>query len=82
MEEIGPSDRLVPDMVRSIMKDEDIILRNPNGIRPWQYILDVLSGYMNLSERLYKDPKSYSEAWNFGPTYRKFTTASNFADHF
>ena len=75
------TDRLVPDMVRSIMKDEDIILRDPNGIRPWQYILDVLSGYMNLSERLYKDPKSYSEAWNFGPN-RKFTTASNFADQF
>jgi CDP-glucose 4,6-dehydratase len=60
-------ERLIPDIVRSIINNKDIILRNPRGIRPWQYILDVLSGYMKLSERLTLDGKKYAQAWNFGP---------------
>ena len=60
-------DRLIPDIIRSFSASEPVIIRNPAAIRPWQYILDVLHGYMVLAENLYKDPEKYSEAWNFGP---------------
>jgi CDP-glucose 4,6-dehydratase len=60
-------DRLVPDILRSLMKGESVILRNPQAIRPWQHVLEPLSGYLTLAERLYEDGPSYSEGWNFGP---------------
>ena len=50
-----------------IRNDQDIQLRNPNSTRPWQHVLEPLSGYILLAERLYNDPLSYSKSWNFGP---------------
>lgn len=60
-------DRLVPDILRSLVKGETVILRNPQAIRPWQHVLEPLSGYLTLAERLYEEGPSYSEGWNFGP---------------
>jgi CDP-glucose 4,6-dehydratase len=60
-------DRLIPDILRSLLKEETIIIRNPLAIRPWQHVLEPLNGYMKLAERLYQDGPAYSEGWNFGP---------------
>jgi CDP-glucose 4,6-dehydratase len=60
-------DRLVPDILDSLVKGETVILRNPQAIRPWQHVLEPLSGYLTLAERLCEDGPSYSEGWNFGP---------------
>lgn len=61
-------DRLLPDILRSIGKGEPVKIRNPNSIRPWQHVLEPLSGYLVLAESLYgEEGKSYAEGWNFGP---------------
>lgn len=62
-------DRLIPDTLRSLEKKEAVRIRNPNAIRPWQHVLEPLSGYLILAENLYKHKKMYSEAWNFGPNH-------------
>ncbi|MFD0716755.1 CDP-glucose 4,6-dehydratase [Paenibacillus sp. GCM10027626] len=60
-------DRLIPDCVRSLVKGDPIIIRNPLSIRPWQHVLEPLSGYLMLSENLYRYGIGFAEAWNFGP---------------
>lgn len=60
-------DRLLPDILRSFEKNEPVIIRNPDAIRPWQHVLEPLSGYLLLLQKLWKEPKLYSESWNFGP---------------
>ncbi|OKP86558.1 CDP-glucose 4,6-dehydratase [Paenibacillus sp. P3E] len=62
------ADRLVPDIVRSIVDGQKIIIRNPNSIRPWQHVLEPLSGYLLLAEKLYQNGEEYASAWNFGPS--------------
>ena len=59
-------DRLIPDIFRSILVNKPIKIRNPNSIRPWQFILDALHGYLLLIEKLWDDGPKYSGAWNFG----------------
>jgi len=61
------SDRLIPDILRSFEKGETAEIRNPHAIRPWQHVLEPLSGYLELAEHLYQHGQSYAEAWNFGP---------------
>ena len=60
-------DRLIPDFIRAIVAGEKVMIRNPNAIRPWQHVLEPLSGYLKLAEALYTDGPKYSQAWNFGP---------------
>jgi CDP-glucose 4,6-dehydratase len=60
-------DRLVPDLFRAYRKDENLFIRNPQSTRPWQHVLEPLSGYLLLAENLYKEPKKWSQGWNFGP---------------
>ncbi|MGW8228936.1 MAG: CDP-glucose 4,6-dehydratase [Gammaproteobacteria bacterium] len=60
-------DRLIPDILRSFEKGLSVEIRNPHAIRPWQHVLEPLSGYLELAERLYHHGQSYAEAWNFGP---------------
>ncbi len=60
-------DRLIPDFIRALLKNEKIKLRNPCAIRPWQHVLEPLFGYMLLAQKLYEKSDTYSEAWNFGP---------------
>lgn len=60
-------DRLIPDLVRALAKGEQIEIRNPEAIRPWQHVLEPLSGYLLLCQHLYSEGEQYTEAWNFGP---------------
>jgi CDP-glucose 4,6-dehydratase len=60
-------DRLVPDLIRSILADETLIVRSPRSTRPWQHVLDCLSGYLLVGQRLLADGTDIAEAWNFGP---------------
>jgi CDP-glucose 4,6-dehydratase len=61
------TDRLVPDCVRSILIKEKVIIRNPHAVRPWQHVVEPLSGYLMLARKLYEDGKRFGGAWNFGP---------------
>jgi CDP-glucose 4,6-dehydratase len=60
-------DRLVPDILRAFEKNKPVVIRNPSSTRPWQHVLEPLSGYLVLAQSLYEDPTSYAEGWNFGP---------------
>lgn len=60
-------DRLIPDLLRALSNGEQIQIRNPLAIRPWQHVLEPLSGYLLLCQQLYIEGKAYSQAWNFGP---------------
>lgn len=60
-------DRLIPDILRAFEKQQPVLVRNPMATRPWQHVLEPLSGYLILAEKLYTEGKSYAEAWNFGP---------------
>jgi CDP-glucose 4,6-dehydratase len=60
-------DRLLPDILRAFEKNQSVVIRNPQATRPWQHVLEPLSGYLTLAERLYVDGQTYAEAWNFGP---------------
>lgn len=59
--------RIIPDIVRALLNDQKIIVRNPGSIRPWQHVLEPLGGYLLLAQRLHEDPLKFGEAWNFGP---------------
>lgn len=61
------ADRLIPDCIRAIRNGENIIIRNPNAIRPWQHVLEPLSGYLMLAQKLWQEGAAYAEGWNFGP---------------
>ncbi|MDD9266607.1 CDP-glucose 4,6-dehydratase [Paenibacillus sp. GCM10023248] len=60
-------DRLIPDIIKSITTNERILIRNPNSIRPWQHVLEPLSGYLLLCQNLYENGTTYADSWNFGP---------------
>jgi CDP-glucose 4,6-dehydratase len=60
-------DRLFPDCIRALLANEEIIIRSPNAVRPWQHVLEPLCGYLMLAERLYNEGSKFAEAWNFGP---------------
>ena len=60
-------DRLIPDTLRAFEKGEPVIIRNPKSTRPWQHVLEPLSGYLILAEKMYASPTEYVEGWNFGP---------------
>jgi CDP-glucose 4,6-dehydratase len=63
-------DRLIPDIMKSIISGEAVPIRYPEAIRPWQHVLEPLSGYLLLAQRLWMDGKTYAGAWNFGPNDR------------
>jgi CDP-glucose 4,6-dehydratase len=60
-------DRLLPDFLRAIDAGTRLVIRSPLSTRPWQHVLEPLSGYLMLAERLYTDGAEVTEAWNFGP---------------
>lgn len=60
-------DRIIPDIVNSVMNNVKIIVRNPLSVRPWQHVLDPLVGYLMLGKKLYDYPQLFSDSWNFGP---------------
>lgn len=61
------TDRLIPDIIQAIAHNRPVKIRNPHAIRPWQHVLEPLSGYMCLAQKLCEQGTDYAEAWNFGP---------------
>ena len=60
-------DRLVPDIMRAIMENQPVLIRNPHAHRPWQHVLEPLSGYMCLIKKLWENGEEFTGGWNFGP---------------
>lgn len=61
------ANRIIPDMIKAFSKDESLLIRNPDSVRPWQHVLDPLRGYLVLGAQMNASPKEYNEAFNFGP---------------
>jgi len=63
------ANRIVPDIVRAFHENNTLLIRNPEAVRPWQHVLDALSGYLTLADRLLQDSENqfWHDAWNFGP---------------
>lgn len=61
------NDRLIPDILRAIETSQPVLIRSPCAIRPWQHVLEPLSGYLLLAQQLYEEGTGYGEGWNFGP---------------
>jgi len=72
-------DRLMADLMRGLMAGEDVIIRRPCSVRPWQHVLEPLSGYLEVAEHLYADGPLPWEAWNFGPAPENNQTVHNLA---
>lgn len=66
-------DRIVPDCIRALEADLPIEIRSPKAVRPWQHVLEPLSGYLLLASKMLEDPTSYCEGWNFGPYAESIT---------
>lgn len=60
-------DQLIPDLMRAFLARKTCLLRSPSAIRPWQFVLEPLRGYLTLAERLVDDPGRFASSWNFGP---------------
>jgi len=60
-------DRLIPDILRAISEGRPVVIRSPHAIRPWQHVLEPLSGYLQLAQKLYEQGTACAEGWNFGP---------------
>ena len=74
------SDRIIPDCIRAIESKKPIHLRNPFATRPWQHVLDPLSGYLLLAACLREEPSAYGGSWNFGPPSKEVRTVSEVAE--
>ena len=74
------TDRLVPDCIRALSRHQSIGIRNPHAIRPWQHVLEPLSGYLLLGAALREDPQKYAGAWNFGPDDSSHLTVAEMSD--
>ncbi|MHC4469759.1 MAG: CDP-glucose 4,6-dehydratase [Planctomycetota bacterium] len=73
-------DRLIPDCIRALMSDTPIPIRNPRSVRPWQHVLEPLSGYLWLAARLAEEPVALAGPWNFGPRPEGEATVGEVAD--
>ena len=62
------SDQLIPDLMRAFLAGKSCMIRNPSAVRPWQFVLEPLRGYLLLAERLSEDGSRFASGWNFGPT--------------
>lgn len=71
------TDRLVPDCIKAINKNEDIIIRSPQAIRPWQHVLEPLSGYLTLGEKLLEGKEEFADGFNFGPESNSVLTVKD-----
>ena len=76
------ADRLVPDLIHACEAEQDLSIRYPRAIRPWQHVLDPLAGYLRLAERLLEKGHAFAGAWNFGPSEGNLKPVSWIADHF
>lgn len=67
-------DRVIPDCIRALEEDKNIEIRSPQAIRPWQHVLEPLSGYLLLAQKLWEEPNVYADGWNFGPEINSIVT--------
>jgi CDP-glucose 4,6-dehydratase len=79
-------DRIIPDCIRAIEAHKPIDIRNPKAIRPWQHVLEPLSGYLLLAKKMWENPVDFCEGWNFGPLQNSnvnvFEIASMIIDYY
>lgn len=73
-------DRIVPDCVRAAEMKRPIVLRNPSATRPWQHVLEPVSGYLLLASRLRNEPERHAGSWNFGPSTANVRTVADVAN--
>jgi CDP-glucose 4,6-dehydratase len=74
------SDQLIPDLMRAFLAGQPCLIRNPSAIRPWQFVLEPLHGYLMLAERLAQDASRFASGWNFGPAEMDAKPVSWIAD--
>lgn len=74
------ADRLIPDLMQALAEGRSPEIRNPLAVRPWQHVLEPLSGYLLLAEKLFDEPAAFSEGWNFGPDLGATLTVGEIAD--
>jgi CDP-glucose 4,6-dehydratase len=74
------ADQLIPDLVRGFLAGKPCLIRNPSAIRPWQFVLEPLRGYLMLAERLFEDASHFASGWNFGPAEADAKPVSWIAD--
>lgn len=67
-------DRIIPDCIRALETTKIIDIRSPKAVRPWEHVLEPLSGYMLLSQKMWDNPTEYCEGWNFGPEQESVLT--------
>ncbi|WP_048718766.1 CDP-glucose 4,6-dehydratase [Bacillus sp. 522_BSPC] len=72
--------RIIPDCVRSLLSGQSIKVRSPQSVRPWQHVLEPLSGYLKIGAYLYKGKTQYAEGWNFGPESDSVTTVQQLVE--
>ncbi len=73
-------DRIVPDCIRALLCKNSIEVRNPFAKRPWQHVLEPLSGYLLLASKMYQEPEKYCDAYNFGPNFKSVITVGELVD--
>ncbi|HWQ27126.1 MAG TPA: CDP-glucose 4,6-dehydratase [Chlorobaculum sp.] len=73
-------DRIFPDCIRHLERGEAVVVRNPHAVRPWQHVLEPLSGYLLLAEKMFGSPAEYVGGWNFGPEESSFLSVGSLVD--
>jgi CDP-glucose 4,6-dehydratase len=73
-------DRIIPDCIKALEAGKPIDIRSPKAIRPWQHVLEPLSGYMLLTQKMWNEPIKYCEGWNFGPRIESIATVWDVAE--
>tara|TARA_B110000116_G_scaffold246381_1_gene238078 strand:- start:26 stop:682 length:657 start_codon:yes stop_codon:yes gene_type:complete len=73
--------RLIPDCIKSLLKNKVVFLRNPNFNRPWQHVLEPIRGYLMLAKKQFQEPKKYSDAWNFGTKNNSVKSVKEIVDY-
>jgi CDP-glucose 4,6-dehydratase len=75
------TDRLIPDIIRAAVVKKEVIIRNPQAVRPWQHVLEPVYGYLLLGAKLLAGDKSFATAWNFGPRHNEVMNVNEVLDH-
>lgn len=74
------TNRVIPDIIRAIVAQENVVIRSPNATRPWQHVLEPLSGYLWLGRKILEDPEAYASSWNLGPRDEDIWTVEQLAE--
>jgi CDP-glucose 4,6-dehydratase len=75
------TDRLIPDIIRAAVVKKEVIIRNPQAVRPWQHVLEPVYGYLLLGAKLLAGEKSFASAWNFGPRHNEVMNVNEVLNH-